>query len=145
MPLQLVFHLETAKPTAITAEWDADQNRLRVVKIDGNFRFIHELREHAIEAGYGPSAVVSRPIQHVDDDGNQWVLLKRYAVLEPELQKEVDAAFAELFGHLTIEQESTVGKHRVMTQIRVYMTKPDGTNTKAWVWNDTLIWIEAIT
>ena len=145
MPLQLIFHLELGKPSTITAIWDIVEDRLRVTKITGGGRIVEELRRHATEAGLVPDSVGDGSRSHVDDDGSAWRQLDRYDVLGETFQQDLDAAFSSLFSHLRIEQTSTVGKHRTWSDFRLFLQKPDGTFTDAWVWKDDLTWIEART
>jgi len=114
MPLQLVFHLELARPSTITTVWDIANDRFEVIAIDDNDRIIKELAAHADEAGLSET-YRSNP---------QFPLIP------------------ELYRHLRIEQNSTVGVHNVWGEVRIFMEKPDGSHTNAWVWKDNIRWIE---
>ncbi|HEY8992672.1 MAG TPA: hypothetical protein VIM37_02370 [Candidatus Microsaccharimonas sp.] len=115
MPLQIVFHLELARPSTITTVWSPRYNRFQVIAIFDNGRLVEELAKHAEEAGLS-QAYGSNP---------QFPLIP------------------EVFRHLRIEQRSHSNRTRPYGEIRMYMEKTDGHNTYAWVWKDNIVWIEA--
>lgn len=145
MPLQLVFHLELAKPSTVTAIWNSAENRLQVTKISGGGRLVEELRKHADEASITPGIFEVGPFAKKGDDEVPWTMLEIYDGFTDELKAGIDTVFSNLFAHLRIEQNSQVGKSRAWGEIRIFLTKPDGTYTKAWVWKDNLTWIQVIT
>lgn len=115
MPLHIVFHLELARPSTITTSWSPRYNRFQVIAISDNDRLVKELTKHAEEAGLS-QAYQSNP---------QFPLIP------------------EVFRHLRIEQRSHTDRTRPYGDIRIFMKKTDGYNTYAWVWKDTIVWIEA--
>ena len=133
MPLQIVFHLEMAKPSTITAIENVSEDRLQVIKISGGSQLVEELKIHAKEAGIALKSEAS------------WALLETYDDYSDKQKAEINIAFSDLFSHLRIEQSSTIGNYRIWGEIRLFMQKPDGRNTKAWVWKDSIRWIQVIT
>jgi hypothetical protein len=115
MPLQIVFHLELARPSTITTVWSPRYNRFQVIAVSDNDRLVEELAKHAAEAGLS-QAYGSSP---------QFPLIP------------------EVFRQLRIEQRSHIGRTRSYGEIRIFMEKTDGHNTYAWVWKDNIVWIEA--
>jgi len=142
MPLQLTFHLELARPSTITTVWDPVEERLRVIAISGGGRLIEELKKHAEEAGLRLAPLNHEPVTSAGDE-QLWQLLKAYSDFSERLQLVFGTAFSDIFSHLQVEQSSKVGTHRAWGEIRLFMKKPGGGNTKAWVWKDNLLWIEA--
>lgn len=144
MPLQLTFHLELAQPSSIVATWSEAESRLIVRRITGAMelhrnRLVQELRKHAIEAGYQLPPYLTHPSA---DENHTWSLLARYNRLpQGFMRDEIDNVLSEIFHSLRIEHSSELGVNRPMSDIRIFIQKPDGTNTKAWVWKDSIRWI----
>ena len=145
MPLQIIFHLELARSSTITTTWNSVEDRFQVTGISGGHRLVGELRKHADEAGIHPDQLKTPYTGGVNSEDTAWLLLARYTDFDdfhPLVQSAVNEAFAKIFDHLRIEESSTVGDHRTWGDLKIFMMKPDGEFTPAWVWKDNIVWIQ---